>query len=98
MTMTEKYKILTQFIKDISGETPDIETYLFVKENKERIKNMRVIIYEQDGVPWSDMIPKYEELDDILESMNFKRVFSVPHPKYENNPHFHNVWVKDVKT
>ena len=33
MTMTEKYKILTQYIKDISGETRDIETYLFVKEN-----------------------------------------------------------------
>ena len=33
MTMKEKYKILTQFIKDISGETPDIETYLFVKDN-----------------------------------------------------------------
>ena len=31
--MTEKYKILTQYIKDISGETRDIETYLFVKEN-----------------------------------------------------------------
>jgi|TARA_B100000902_G_scaffold399470_1_gene470487 FkbM family methyltransferase len=69
--------------------------YDFVKENKERIKNMRVIIYEQDGVPWSDMIPKYEELDDILEGMNFKRVFTIPHQKYKNNPHFHNVWVKD---
>ena len=33
MTTTKKYKILTQFIKDISGETPDVETYLFVKEN-----------------------------------------------------------------
>ena len=31
--MTKKYKILTQYIKDISGETPDIETYLFVKDN-----------------------------------------------------------------
>tara|TARA_B100001093_G_C26314833_1_gene795132 strand:+ start:223 stop:645 length:423 start_codon:yes stop_codon:yes gene_type:complete len=31
--MTEKYKILAQFIKDMSSETPDIETYLFVKEN-----------------------------------------------------------------
>ena len=31
--MTEKYKILTQYIKDISVETPDVETYLFVKEN-----------------------------------------------------------------
>ena len=33
MTMKEKYKILTQYIKDISGETPNVETYLFVKEN-----------------------------------------------------------------
>ena len=31
--MTEKFKILTQYIKDISGETSDVETYLFVKEN-----------------------------------------------------------------
>jgi len=31
--MTEKFKILTNFIKDISSETPDIETYIFVKEN-----------------------------------------------------------------
>ena len=31
--MTEKYKILAEFVKDVSGETPDIETYLFVKDN-----------------------------------------------------------------
>ena len=31
--MTENYKILSEFIKDISAETPDIESYLFVKEN-----------------------------------------------------------------
>ena len=33
MTMTEKYKILAKYIKDISSETPNIETYLFAKEN-----------------------------------------------------------------
>ena len=32
MTMTEKYKILAQYIKDLSSETPDIETYLFVRD------------------------------------------------------------------
>ena len=32
MTMTKKYKILGNYIKDLSSETPDIETYLFVKE------------------------------------------------------------------
>ena len=31
--MTEKYKILGKYIKDLSSETKDIETYLFVKEN-----------------------------------------------------------------
>ncbi len=33
MIMTEKYKILGQYIKDLSSETPDIETYLFVSDN-----------------------------------------------------------------
>ena len=32
-TMTEKFKILAKYIKDISSETPNIETYLFVKDN-----------------------------------------------------------------
>ena len=31
--MTEKYKILGQYIKDMSSETPDAETYLFVRDN-----------------------------------------------------------------
>jgi preprotein translocase subunit SecB len=32
MTMTENYKILGKYIKDMSSETADIETYLFVKD------------------------------------------------------------------
>ena len=31
--MNEKFKILANFIKDMSSETFNIETYLFVKEN-----------------------------------------------------------------
>ena len=31
--MTEKFKILAKYIKDLSSETPDIETYIFVKDN-----------------------------------------------------------------
>ena len=30
--MTERFKILSKYIKDLSSETPNIETYLFVKE------------------------------------------------------------------
>ena len=33
MMMKEKYKILSKYVKDMSSETPNIETYLFVKEN-----------------------------------------------------------------
>ena len=31
--MTKKYKILGKFIKDLSSETKDVETYIFVKDN-----------------------------------------------------------------
>ncbi len=31
--MTENFKIVTEFIKDMSSETPDVQSYLFVKEN-----------------------------------------------------------------
>lgn len=36
--MTKKFKILTKYVKDISAETPDVETYLFVKENISKYK------------------------------------------------------------
>ena len=31
--MTKKYKILGKYIKDMSSETPDVETYIFVRDN-----------------------------------------------------------------
>ena len=31
--MSEKYKILSSFIKDMSSETPNVESYLFTKDN-----------------------------------------------------------------
>ena len=31
--MTKKYKILTEFTKDVSYEVPDVETYLETKDN-----------------------------------------------------------------
>ena len=33
MTMTKKYDVLGKYIKDLSSETKDIATYLFVKEH-----------------------------------------------------------------
>ena len=31
--MKENFKIYAQFIKDMSSETPDVQSYMFVKEN-----------------------------------------------------------------
>ena len=31
--MTENFKILAEFIKDMSSETPNIESYIYVKKN-----------------------------------------------------------------
>ena len=33
MKMTENFKILGEYIKDLSSETPNVETYIFVREN-----------------------------------------------------------------
>ena len=33
MKMIENFKILAEFVKDISSETPDVQSYVFVKEN-----------------------------------------------------------------
>ena len=41
MIMTEKFKILGKFIKDMSSETSDVETYLFVRD---RITNYQLDI------------------------------------------------------
>ena len=37
-TMTKKYKVLGKFIKDMSSETRDVETYLFVKDRITKYK------------------------------------------------------------
>ena len=36
ITMSNKYQILGKYIKDLSSETPDIETFLFVRDRIEK--------------------------------------------------------------
>ena len=31
--MSEKFKILSNYIKDLSSETPDVESFLYTKDN-----------------------------------------------------------------
>ena len=62
MKMTEKYKILLKFIKDISSETPDIETYLHVKDKITKYK-LKVDI---------DVKPLKNKMVEINTSLKFR--------------------------
>ena len=67
--MTENYKILTRYIKDLSGETPNIETYLYVSDyiskyqlnidiNSKALKNKMIEIYTTFKFEDKDNSPK----------------------------------------
>ena len=76
--MIEKYKILAKYIKDMSSETPDIETYIFVKDyiskyqlnidiNSKAIKNKMIEI---------NTILKFEDKQDNKKKSYFEINFS----------------------
>tara|TARA_B100001093_G_scaffold389357_1_gene375557 strand:- start:3248 stop:3673 length:426 start_codon:yes stop_codon:yes gene_type:complete len=76
--MTEKYKILGKFIKDLSSETKDIETYLFVKDNiskyqlgiditSKALKNKVIEVYTKF---------KFEDKEQNSKKSHFEIIFS----------------------
>ena len=76
--MKENYKILGKFIKDMSSETSDIETFLFVKDyiskyqlnidiNSKALKNKMVEI---------NTTLKFEDKDDNSKKSYFEIIFT----------------------
>jgi len=76
--MTEKYKILGKYIRDMSSETPDIETYIFVKDriakyqlginiNSKPLKNKMIEI---------NTILKFEDKEESKKKSHFEINFS----------------------
>ena len=76
--MTEKYKILGKYIKDLSSETKDIETYLFVRDNiskyqlgiditSKAVKNKMIEV---------NTIFKFEDKENNQKKAYFEIVFS----------------------
>ena len=76
--MKENYKILGKFIKDMSSETSDIETFLFVKDyiskyqlnidiNSKALKNKMVEI---------NTTLKFEDKDDNSKKSYFEIIFA----------------------
>ena len=78
MTMTEKYKILGKFIKDLSSETPDIETYLYVKEYISRYKlgiNIESKPLKNKMIEVNTIL-KFEDSNESKKKSHFEIVYS----------------------
>ena len=76
--MTEKYKILGRYIKDTSGETPDIETYIFVRDriNKYQLSidiNSKAL---KDKMIEINTIMKFEDKQENKKKSYFEINFS----------------------
>ena len=78
MIMNENYKILGKYIKDMSSETPDIETFMFVKDyiskyqlkidiNSKAIKNKLIEI---------NTTLKFEDKNENIKKSFFEIVFA----------------------
>ena len=75
--MTKKYKILSKFVKDMSSETKDIETYLFVKE---RISKYKLGIDISSRVLKNKIIEvsttlKFQDKEDVDKKSYFEIIF-----------------------
>ena len=76
--MTKKFKILGRYIKDLSSETPDIETYLFVKE---RIAKYQLGIDIKSKALKNKMIEidtkfKFEDKEESKKKSYFEIIYS----------------------
>jgi|TARA_Y100000389_G_C17350032_1_gene457923 preprotein translocase subunit SecB len=72
--MIKKYKILSKFIKDISSETADLETYLFVKDRISKYKlgieiNSKVL---KKKVVEIHTVLKFEDKEDVKKKSYFE--------------------------
>ena len=76
--MTKKFKILDSYIKDLSSETPDIETYIFVKE---RIGKYQLNIDIKSKALKNKMIEvdtkfKFEDKEESKKKSYFEIIYS----------------------
>ena len=82
MMMTKNFKILAEFIKDMSSETPDAESYFFVKDN--------ILKYNLD------IVINSKPLKNQLIEVNTSLKFEDKEPN-EKKSHFEIVYASIVK-
>ena len=78
MKMTENFKIIASFIKDMSCETPDVETYLFVRENIPKYR-LNISISSKalkKGTIEVNTTLKFNDKPEILKKSHFEIVYT----------------------
>ena len=76
--MTENFKIIGSFIKDMSSETPDAQTFIFVRDkiSKYRLNidiNSKAV---KNGIIEVNTILKFTDQPEILKKSNFEIVYT----------------------
>jgi len=76
--MTENYKIISSFIKDMSSETPDAQTFIFVRDNipKYRLNidiNSKAV---RDGIIEVNIILKFADQPEVLKKSHFEITYT----------------------
>ena len=76
--MTKKFKILGRYIKDLSSETPDVETYIFVKD---RIGKYQLDIDIKSKAVKNKMVEvdtkfKFEDKEENKKKSYFEIIYS----------------------
>ena len=76
--MTENYKIIGNFIKDMSSETPDTPTYIFVRDKISKYK-LNIDINSKpvkDGIIEVNTILKFSDQPEILKKAYFEITYT----------------------
>ena len=76
--MIENYKIIGSFIKDMSSETPDTPTYIFVRDkiSKYRLNidiNSKAV---KDGIIEVNIIIKFSDQPEVLKKAHFEITYT----------------------
>ena len=76
--MTENFKIIGNFIKDMSSETPDTQTFIFVRDkiSKYQLKidiNSRAV---KNGIVEVNIILKFADQPEILKKSHFEITYT----------------------
>ena len=78
MKMTENFKIVSSFIKDMSSETPDAQTFIFVRD---KISKYRLTIdinskAVKNGIIEVNTILKFTDQEEVIKKSHFEITYT----------------------